>query len=463
MEVHYKLAVIGAGPGGYEAALRAAELGCTTVLVEAGELGGTCLNRGCIPTKSLLHSALIYQEVRQAGEYGIDNTLRGINLERIYEKKEQAVETLKKGIESMLLKEKVTIIKGRARDVREGSFVVETSEGEVTVTAEHILLATGSQPLKLPIEGAELKGVITSDEILEAPLHFTKLVIIGGGVIGTEFAGLFNALGCEVTILEAAGRILSLLDRELSQGMTASMKKKGINIRTGVTVKKIEKQMKGLLVVYEDKSELLSETADTVLLAVGRKANTKGLFAPVEVEVTNKGRICVNDKFETLLPHVYAIGDVVWFNNGQNAPQLAHTAAAQGIAVVEAICGQEITSDLTVIPSCVYTDPEIASVGMSKEEIEAAALETVTGKYLMLANGKTVLSGGERGFIKLIFEKKTKKLLAAQLMCERATDMIGELTSAIVNEMTWEQLVKGVRPHPTFNEGIKEAAKNAHF
>ncbi len=459
MDNDIKVAVIGAGPGGYEAALHAAELGMKTVLIEERELGGTCLNRGCIPTKSLMHSAGIYQNVKQAAEYGVDVTVHAVNQAVMYEKKDLAVETLRNGIERLLKNANISVIKGKASDVREGRFTVTTTEEVKEIKAEHILLATGSRPYRIPIEGSQEDGVVTSDEILAEPKNYKSLIIIGGGVIGTEFAGLWNALDCEVTMLEAADRILPLLDKELGQGMAVSLKKKGVRIQTGVTVVRIEKTADALCVYFEEKGRLQSVCAEGVLLAVGRQANTEGLFA--EEAMVQKGRIIVNERFETKWKNVYAIGDAICFTSGKNTIQLAHAATAQGLAVVDAIHGKGQEADLSVIPSCVYTSPEIASAGITAEEAKELGLETVSGKYLMLSNGKTILSGGERGFIKLLFEKETKKLLGAQFLCDRATDMIGEMVTAIVNGMTCDQIIKGVRPHPTFQEGIKEAAKNA--
>lgn len=425
----YELIIIGAGPGGYEAAIRAAQLGLQTAVIEKAEVGGTCLNRGCIPTKSLLHDA---------GE--------GKPLADMMARKDSVVASLRSGIELLLNKNKIALIKGEAMVTGPGTVTVN---GE-TLHAAHILIAAGSVPQRPPIPGLDLDGVVTSDELLDAQKAPKTLAIIGGGVIGVEFATLFAAMGTKVVILEAMDRILPLMDREIAQNLGMIFKKQGVAIHTSAKVLKID-NADGLQVVYEEKAEVKSLACDTVLVATGRRPNTQTLFAPGAAPGMQRGFITVNEQFETSVPGVYAVGDAI------GGMMLAHQASAQGIACVEKIAGKASGQDLTVIPACVYTAPEIASVGLTPDEAKAQGMEVVTGKYVMGGNCRTVIADGPRGFIKLTARKEDGVLVGAQMMCERATDMIGEITTAIVNGLNYHQLARGIRPHPTFNEGLLEA------
>lgn len=425
----YDLLVIGAGPGGYEAAIRGAQLKMRVALVEKDEVGGTCLNRGCIPTKSLLHDL--------PGED---------RLEEMVERKDEVVSTLRNGVEMLISKNKITLIKGVA---------TLTGEKEVTVndqrlTAEHILIATGSMPQRPPIEGLDLEDVITSDELLSLTEQPMSMGIIGGGVIGVEFATVFAGMGTKVVMLEALERILPLMDREISQNLSMLLKKQGAEIHTATKVLRIEKQ-DALTIVYEEKGEEKRFTCEKILVATGRKPNTRNLFGEGIAPEMNRGFLVVDDAFQTSVKGVYAIGDVI------GGMMLAHQASAQGIACVQMLAGLPKSQDLAVIPACVYTSPEIACVGLTQDEAKAQGIETVVGKYIMGGNGRTVIENGARGFVKIVARKDNGLVIGAQFMCERATDMIAEMTTAIVNGLTYHQLARGIRPHPTFTEGIQEA------
>ncbi len=447
----YDLIIIGAGPGGYEAALDASEKGMKVAIIEKDKLGGTCLNRGCVPTKTLMHTADIAREFKTAAKFGIDVADYSIDAAKMQERKNEVLDTLRSGIAALMKKGKIDVIEGLG--VIEGTGKVRV--GEELLEADKIMIATGSKTFLPPIEGINTPGVVTSDELLEkSDGIYEHLVIIGGGVIGMEFASLYAALGTKITIIEALDRVLGPLDKEISQNVKMIGKKRGMDIHTKSTVEKFEAGENGKVITfYKEKEELQSVESDGVLVCIGRRANTEGLFAEgVEVEM-KRDLIVVNDKYETSIPGIYAIGDVI------GGIQLAHTATAEGRNAVAMMNGEEPTIKMNVVPSCVYTNPEIATVGITADEAKAMEHEVITKKYIMSANGKSVLSDQERGFIKVIADAKTRKVLGAQMMCARATDMIGEFAIAISNELTLEDIAATVHPHPTFVEGISEAVR----
>ena len=445
----FDVIVIGAGPGGYVCAIESAHKGLKTAIVEKRDVGGTCLNRGCIPTKALLHSAEIYEELKECEKYGINVEGASFDFEKIHEYKTGVVTKLRTGVESLFSANGITLIRGEGIIKGEGVVCVEG----VDYTADNIVIATGSVPAKPPIKGIELEGVITSDELLEGEVKFDdSLIIIGGGVIGMEFASVYAGLGCDVTVLEAMDRVLPTLDREISQNLSMILKKRGVKINTGAKVTEIIKNDDGTMkCCYEAKGKVGEVNGARVLVAIGRRPNTSGLFAEGTLIETDRGRIVVDDKLRTSMKGVWAIGDAA------ARIQLAHLASAQGIFVANMIAGKECHIDLSLVPSCIYTSPEIAAIGLSEDEAKASGVEYKTGKVLMHSNGKTIIADGERGFIKLVTEASTGKVLGAALMCERATDMLSELSTAIANGLSAEDMLKVMRPHPTFNEAVTEA------
>lgn len=458
----YDLIVIGSGPGGYVAAIKAAKLGMKTAIIEGREIGGTCLNRGCIPTKTLMHSSHLYQEAKSFQEAGIYFEGISFDMEKVQNRKEEVVLKIRQGIISLLEANGVTILPGTAtilknNKVRLQSYAEEAPAniGMNELEAVKILIATGSKPVIPKMEGTLLNNVITSDELLSKKSLYKKLLIIGGGVIGIEFASIYSDLGCEVEIIEAMDRIVPNMDKEISQSIAMSLKKKGVTIHTKSKVTRIiEGENKELICEYEEKESLKSATAEGILLSVGRRANIDGVFASdltIELEGAN---IKVNEEFETSIKGIYAIGDVI------RGKQLAHAAAAQGTVAVEIMCGKEPSVNLSVIPSCIYTSPEVAVVGMTEEEAIASGFSIKTGKYPMLGNSKTILSMGERGYIKVIADAATEKILGAQLLCDRATDIVSEFGVAIVNGLTIKDLDCVIRPHPTYSEAITEAVED---
>ena len=451
----YQLLIIGAGPGGYVAALHAAKRGLKTAVIENREVGGTCLNRGCIPTKTLLHSSEIIAGINGGEKFGVGAERVHFDMSAIFARKREVSAKLSGGIEGMFRAAKVDLLRGTGTVTGSGTVKFVGEEGEKVITAERILLATGSVPARPPIPGLELPGVLTSDELLEGCDHlYDSLVIIGGGVIGVEFATFYADLGCKVTIIEGLDRLLPNMDRELGQNLSMILKKHGVDVYTNSLVANVEQDGDALKVNFTNKDKALSVSGEAVLCAIGRRPYTEGLFADgVGVEMNGRS-IRVDENYETSLPGVYAIGDV------SSKIQLAHVASAQGTDCVERMVGGKGMTDLSAVPSCIYCVPEIACVGITADEAKAAGREVVSGKYVMFSNGKTVIRDGDRAFMKVVADKATHVIVGAQFMCEHATDMISEMATAIVNGLTVEQMLKVLRPHPTFEEGVHDALED---
>ena len=441
----WDLIVIGGGPGGYTAAIRAAQLGLRTALVERDAVGGTCLNRGCIPTKALIHAAERYEEMRECETFGLGAEGVSFDYPAMCERRDHVVGQLREGVERLLKGNKVERITGTARLLGPGRVQV----GEEVLEGTNILIAAGSRPALPPVPGLDLPGVLTSDDLLTGAAFYRRLAIIGGGVIGMEFAGLYQALGAEVTVLEALDRILPTLDWELSQNLSMLMKKKGVRLCAGARVERVERGPDGLVCTYTVKDRTETVTADAVLVATGRRANTDGLCAP-EVDLgLERGAIPVDDRFQTCVPGIYAIGDAV-----KGSIQLAHAAAAQGINAVSILAGKEPPIDLSVVPSCVYVRPEMASVGRTEAQCKEAGIPVKTAKYLTGSNGRSLIAGAGRGFIKVVYDGESGAVLGAQLLCERATDLVGEFASAVSRGETLEDMARVIRAHPTFAEAV---------
>lgn len=453
MAEKFDFVIIGAGPAGYIAAEESAKKGMKTALIENRELGGTCLNRGCIPTKTILHSVELYAEMKNCEALGIHVDGLSCDMAEIQNRKEAVLEQLRGGIASLMKKSKVSVYQGTGT-ILDPHKVQVSGEIEETLETEYILIATGSVPALLPIPGIDLENVMTSDELLNEKQVFPRLTIIGGGVIGMEFASIYASLGAQVTVVEFLDRILANMDKEISQNLKMIMKKRGVDIHTGARVEEIRKNEDGSLVCCYTEKEVQKEVvSDGILAAVGRRTNTEGLLGEGMEIAMDRGKIIVNENGQTSIPNIYAAGDVT------GGVQLAHAASACAINAVSHMKGeaQQIRTDL--IPGCVYTNPEIGTVGITQEEAKAASLNVISKKYPMSANGKTVLSGQDRGFIKVIADAETHKILGAQMMCARATDMISEFGTAIANGLTLEDMGSVIRPHPTFSEGITEAVR----
>lgn len=451
MGQHYDVMVIGAGPGGYVAAIRAAKLGLHVAVVEEDRAGGTCLNRGCIPAKAMIHAAETYRSAREADRFGVETGRVSFDYGKILAYKEETTDALVQGVEQLLAGNGVDRLAGKGTLLAGKKVRVTTEEKEEVYAADHIILAAGSKPLLLPIPGMDLPGVLTSDGLFRLQECPESLAIIGGGVISVEFATAFAGLGTKVTILEALPRLVPNLDKEISQNLKMILKKRGVDIHTSASVQEVAEEDGRYVLRFTEKEKEQEVSARYVLCAVGRVPNTEGLFAEDALPDMERGRVLVDEKFETSIPGVYAIGDLIF------GMQLAHTASTQGTVVAEHLAGRSASVDLSVVPSCVYTDPEIASVGLTEEDAKEQGIPVRVGKFIMSANGKSLISREERGFVKILAAEESGVILGAQMMCARATDMIGELATAVANGLTAKQLLRGMRAHPTYNEGVGEA------
>ena len=452
----YQLIVIGAGPGGYTAALRAAKLGLHTAIVERREVGGTCLNRGCIPTKTLLHASQVYSDAAEGARMGVHAGNISYDMGEIFAYKRSVSDKLRQGIHALLKGAKVDVVEGTAQITAPGEVTLTAPDGAaVQYTAERILAATGSVNVRPPIPGLELPGVMTSDELLEGTdKPYESLVIIGGGVIGVEFATFYSNLGCRVTLVEGMANLLPMMDRELGQNLAQILKKKGVEVLTSAMVQSLEPAEGGLCVHLRQKDKDVAVTGEKVLCAIGRRAYFDGLFAPEMMPALNGKRLLVDENYQTSIPGVYAIGDA------SSAVQLAHVAAAQGTDCVERMCGSKGTTDLRVIPSCIYSAPEIAVVGLTEAEAKEQGIPAVSGKCTLFSNARTIIEDPGRCFMKLVGRTDTREVIGAQLMCQHASDMISQISTAMVNHLTAEQLLSVMRPHPSFEEAMAEAVEN---
>lgn len=451
MSGKYDVVVIGAGPGGYVAAIKAAKLGLKTAIIEERRAGGTCLNRGCIPAKAMIHASSLYREMQEAERFGISASDVTYDYGKIVVYKEETTDKLVQGVEQLLKANGVDVYDGKGTLLEEKKVRIRKEQEDVVLEGENIILASGSKPLILPIPGMDSERVLTSDALFAMKEAPKSLIIIGGGVISVEFATVYANLGCKITILEAMPKLVPNMDKEISQNLKMILKKRGIDIHTSAAVQGVTTEDGNCTCHYIEKDQEQEVTADYVLCAVGRCPNTDGLFGENVKPDMERGRVLVNANFESSIPGVYAIGDLIF------GVQLAHAASAQGIVVAEKLAGKEPSIDLSIVPGCVYTDPEIASAGMTEDQAKENGIAVKCGKFIMSANGKSIITQEERGFIKVVADEATGKILGAQMMCARATDMIGEFVTAITNGLTVEQMLKGMRSHPTYNEGIGEA------
>lgn len=451
----YDIAVIGGGPGGYTAAAAGAAEGMSVILFEKDSLGGTCLNRGCMPTKALIHAAELYGQMKTASVYGLSADSIGYDMSAIHARKSEVVAQLCKNVESMMKKSGVTVVKGEAHIPEKGR--VECG-GEV-YEAENIIIASGSVTSILPVPGADAEGVFTSGDLLEGDAglkDFKSLIIIGGGVIGVEFASFYQPLGCSVTIIEAADRILPEVDREISQRLAMYFKKRGVSVNAGTRVKSIERSGESsVTVVCENKKgEECRFEAEGVLMAAGRRASAEGIFTGSYAPEMINGAIEADADGRSSRNELYVIGDAKYGNI-----QLAHMAEAQAKNAVAVIAGKKPPVDTSLVPVCIYASPEIAYVGLNESEAKAQGIAVKCGKFLTGANGKCLVENAESGYVKLVSSADTGKLLGAQLVCPRATDLVAELTVAIKRGMTAAELASVIHPHPTFSEMIRGASE----
>ena len=452
--VNMKIIIIGAGPGGYETALLAAKRGVEVTLIEAGPVGGTCLNEGCIPTKAFCKNAEVLDGLREAEAFGVTGLSYGFDFSAVTARKNAVVEQLRGGVEGLLGHKNITLVRGKASFKDDHTVVVDNDE----YTADYIIIATGSVSASLPIPGADLPGILTSKEILDIQEVPKSLCVIGGGVIGLEFASIFKSFGSEVTVLEYFKEILPRFDSDLSKRLKQSLGKRGIEICTQAQVTGIEEttvmsgevETSAYKVSYTRKGKEEVVEADKVLMAVGRKANVASLnLSDIGIEFSPRGIVVDDMTMQTNIPQIYAVGDI----NGKM--MLAHAATFQGIVALDHIMGIENEIDLSVMPAAVFTSPEAASVGMTEEDCKAAGIPVKCLKSFFRANGKAVTMGETDGFCKLIVSDD--RILGCHLYGPHASDIVQEACALITRKATIKEFESIIHTHPTLTEVLQSA------
>jgi len=453
-DIDVDITIVGAGPGGYVAAIQAAKSGAKVALVEKENIGGTCLNRGCIPTKAFVRSSEVFKNLKESETYGLTAENISVDINKVVSRKNEVVKQLVSGIEYLIDKNNILLFKGEGDILDNHTVFTKNGNKETTIHTKNIIIATGSESSLIPLKGVDSPNVLTSKEMLDLKEMPKKLVVVGGGVIGMEFAFVFNNFGVDVTVVEYLDDILATLDTDISSEITTIAEEKGIKVYTSSKVEEIiDTEDKQSVVVFSKEDKKHYVTADKILLAVGRKPNITGIDSKkLGIELNDKGRgIKVNEKMQTNIPNIYAIGDVT------NTVQLAHVASHQGIVAVENILGNDEKMNYDVIPSAIFTDPEIAVVGMSEKEAEKQNIEITVGKFPFAANGKALTLGESQGFVKIIKDKSTNVILGASIIGPHATDLIHELALAIKNELKAADIIKTIHAHPTTSEAIHEA------
>ncbi|NPV53498.1 MAG: dihydrolipoyl dehydrogenase [Firmicutes bacterium] len=479
----FDVIVIGGGPGGYVAAIRAAQLGAgagsRVCLVEKADLGGTCLNRGCIPTKALVASASALEFVKRLGDFGVRAGDGEVSYDfgAMMDRKDRIVERLRGGVAFLLKKHKVTVIKGKARltgartvevelegqqatarpdarPVRDGETGAQAGEGTVVLGAGTIIIATGSRPVIFPGFEHDGETILTSDEVLNLREVPGTLLIVGGGVIGCEFACIFSALGTKVTIIELMSSILPTEDKDIQRLLSAAMRKRGVQVKTGIKITSIAR-VDGQAVATLESGETV--VCDKALISVGRACNSDGIgLESAGVNVGRKGEIIVDDMMATSVPGIYAIGDVT------GKTLLAHVASAQGIVAAHNIMGGRKQMNYDAVPACIFTAPEIASVGLTADKAREHGIEVAVGRFPFAASGKAVSMNEVEGFVKMVADKETDRLLGVQIVGPHATELIAEATLAVRSSITACEFAETIHAHPTLSEALMEAAEAVH-
>lgn len=455
----YDIIIVGSGPGGYVAAIRASQLGKKVAIVEKNELGGICLNWGCIPTKALLKSAQVYQYAREASQYGVKIGGEVLpDLEAMVKRSRSVAEGMSKGVQFLMKKNKIDILQGFGRLKQKGVIEVTDAQGQKSeYQADHIILATGARSRELPQLKQDGKKIIGYREALTLPKLPASMIVVGSGAIGSEFAWFYHTLGTKVTLVEYLPNILPVEDEEISKQLERSFKKEGMEIFTSSSVESVKVDKDLCKVKIKTASGEIQKEAEIVLSAVGITANIENIGLEELGIKTDKGKVVVDAFYRTNVEGIYAIGDIV------AGPALAHVASAEGIVCVEKIAGLNPEPlNYQNIPGCVYTMPEVASVGMTEKEAKEKGLEIKVGKFPYSASGKASAAGHKDGFVKLIFDAKYGELLGAHMIGYNVTEMIAELVVARNLETTGHELIKSIHPHPTMSEAIMEAAAQAY-
>lgn len=447
------LAVLGGGPGGYVASIRASKMGLKTAVIERDYLGGVCLNCGCIPTKTLYHVAFILNEIKKAKDFGIDVSEPKLDFKKTMARKDQIIEMQRKGLQSHFKKNNIELIKGSGRIIARDRVAVRTLDSqEIEVEAKNIIIATGSSAANVKPFDLSEKGVVDNAGILSIEEIPKSLLIIGGGVIGSEFANIFSSLETKVTIIELLPRILSTEDEDVSKVIYNVFRKKGIEIFTDTIVEKVEKSGDDFICTASGGNKI---TADKVLISVGRRPNSSDIgIEKAGVEVDQKGYIKVDSHLRTNVRGIYAVGDVI------GGLQLAHVASEEGKIAAENIAGKNKEMDYSVVPWAVFTSPEIGTVGINEAQAGKKNIKVCTGIFPFSSSGKAYISGETEGFIKVVTDSETGEILGAQMVGPRATDLVHEIAVAMKGEILVDDLVSTIHAHPTFSESVLEAAED---
>lgn len=474
MATEYDVVILGGGTGGYVAAIRAAQLGLKTAVVEKEKLGGTCLHKGCIPSKALLRSAEVYRTAREADQFGVETAGVSLNFEKVQQRKQAVVDKLAAGVNHLMKKGKIDVYTGYGRILGPsifsplpGTISVERGNGEENdmLIPKQVIIATGSRPRMLPGLEVDGKSVLTSDEALQMEELPQSIIIVGGGVIGIEWASMLHDFGVKVTVIEYADRILPTEDLEISKEMESLLKKKGIQFITGAKVPPdtMTKTSDDISIQAEKDGETVTYSAEKMLVSIGRQANIEGIGLENTDIVTENGMISVNESCQTKESHIYAIGDVI------GGLQLAHVASHEGIIAVEHFAGlNPHPLDPTLVPKCIYSSPEAASVGLTEDEAKANGHNVKIGKFPFMAIGKALVYGESDGFVKIVADRDTDDILGVHMIGPHVTDMISEAGLAKVLDATPWEVGQTIHPHPTLSEAIGEAAlaadgKAIHF
>lgn len=456
--MNYDLIVIGSGPGGYVAAIRASQLGLKIAIVEKESLGGVCLNWGCIPTKALIKSAEVFEYINHAADYGIKVGSSEVDFEAMIKRSRSVADGMSKGVQFLMKKNKIDVISGTGKLKDKGTVAISGANGSnQEVTAKHIILATGGRSRELPTLKQDNKKVIGYRQAMILPKKPASMIVVGSGAIGIEFAYVYNAIGTKVTVVEYLDNIVPLEDEEISKQLARILKKQGITIKTGSNVESVDTSGELCKVTVKTTAGTEVLEAEIVLSAVGISTNIENLGLEENGVKTDKGKVVVDDFYRTSLEGVYAIGDIV---KGQ---ALAHVASAEGIICVEKIAGLNPEPlNYNNIPGCTYCSPEVASVGYTEKAAKEAGYEIKVGKFPFSASGKASAAGAKEGFVKLIFDAKYGEFLGAHMLGHNVTEMLAEVVTARKLEATGHEIIKSIHPHPTMSEAIMEAAAAAY-
>ena len=457
MKKNYDLIVLGSGPGGYVAAIRASQLGLKTAIIEKESLGGVCLNWGCIPTKALLKSAQVFEYLKKADQYGLSASKIDKDFTSVVKRSRSVADGMSKGVNFLMKKNKIDVINGFGKVLPEKKVSVEIGDKKNTYSAENIIIATGARSREIDSIKQDGKKIIGYREAMVLPKQPKKMIIVGSGAIGVEFAYFYNSMGTEVTIVEYLDRILPVEDKDVSNQLSKSFKKSGINLMTSSEVISSETKGKGVKLQVKSSGQISELEADIIISAVGIKSNIENIGLEETGIAVDKDKILVDEFYKTNIPGYYAIGDII---SGQ---ALAHVASAEGILCVEKIAGHDVEAiDYKNIPGCTYCSPEVASVGYTEEQARDKGYSVKVGKFPFSASGKAQASGKPEGFVKVIFDEKYGEWLGCHMIGDGVTDLIAEAVLGRKLETTGKEILKAVHPHPTMSEALMESVADAY-